>query len=95
MTQVLNSHYKKILEELKKLPEDKLTEVEDFIESVKRKYIDGRVEKLKDFELEEKDLITSPKNERKELEKTGRYSKEFLDQFERNIANSSIYSSKS
>ncbi|MBI3585181.1 MAG: DUF2281 domain-containing protein [Nitrospinae bacterium] len=95
MTQVLNSHYQKILEELKKLPEDKLTEVEDFIEFVKGKYMHGRAEELKDFELEEKNLITSSKDERKELEKTGRYSKEFLDQFERNIAKSSIYSGKS
>jgi len=95
MTQVLNFHYQKILEELKKLPEDKLTEVEDFIEFVKRKYIHGGAEELKDFELKEKNLITSPKDERKELEKTGRYSKEFLNQFERNIAKSSIYSRKS
>jgi hypothetical protein len=94
MLQTSNYHYQKILKELEALPDDKLIEIEDFIEFLKEKYISELREEPKDFELEEKDLITSPKEERKELEKTGRYSKDFLDQFERNIAKSSIYSGK-
>jgi hypothetical protein len=93
--QTSNYHYQKILKELETLPDDKLVEIEDFIEFLKEKYISEVSEEPKDFELEEKDLVTSPEEERKELEKTGRYSKDFLDQFERNIAKSSIYSKKS
>jgi hypothetical protein len=95
MEQAIKSHHQRIIEALKKLPEDKLIEVEDFIGFLKEKYIDELIEEPKDFKLEEKDFITSPEEERKGLEKTGKYSKDFLDQFEKNIAKSSIYSRKS
>ena len=94
MSKVLDYQLKKIFEGLKNLPNDKLVEVEDFIEFLREKYVDALKEEPKDFTLEEKDFIKSPQAERKELEKAGKYSKEFLDQFERNIAKSSIYSKK-
>ena len=92
MAQVLSSHYLKVVEELKGLPEDRLVEVEDFIGFLKEKYTDPAYTEPKDFELEEKDHITSPSDERLELEKTGKYSREFLDRFEKHIAKSSLYS---
>ncbi len=95
MTQALNYQRTKILKDLEQLPVDKLVEVEDFIEFLKEKYVYELKEETKDFDLKEKDIITSPYEERRELEKTCRYSKEFLDQFERNLAKSTIYSRKS
>ncbi|MBI3599771.1 MAG: DUF2281 domain-containing protein [Nitrospinae bacterium] len=67
MLQTLNYHYQKILKELEVLPDDKLIEIEDFIEFLKEKYISELMEEPKDF----------------------------LDQIERNIAKSSLYSRKS
>jgi hypothetical protein len=92
MAQVLNPQYLKVVEELKGLPKDKLAEVEDFIGYLKGKYTNPDIKEPQDFELEEKKHITSPAEEREALEKTGKYSKKFLDQFEKNIAKSSLYS---
>lgn len=94
MSKVVDNYRQKIFEGLKQLPDEKLVEVEDFIEFLKQKYRDEDKKEPKDFTLEEKALITSPQEERKELEKSGKYSKEFLDQFEKNIAKSSLYSKK-
>ncbi len=92
MSQAISPHYMKVVEELKDLPEDRLVEVEDFIGYLKEKYAAQTLTEPKDFELQEKEVITSPAEERRELEKTGKYSKEFLDQMEKQIAKSSLYS---
>ncbi|MBF0557385.1 MAG: DUF2281 domain-containing protein [Nitrospirae bacterium] len=92
MAQVLSPHYLKVVEELKDLPEDRLVEVEDFIGFLKEKYADTSCSEPEDFELEEQKNITSPAEERMELERTGKYSTEFLDRFEKHIAKSSRYS---
>lgn len=92
MSQVAGPHYVKVIEELKGLPEDRLAEVEDFIGYLKEKYTAQTLTEPKDFELQEKEAATSPAEERRELEKTGRYSKEFLDQIEKQLAKSSLYS---